>query len=235
MDIKQQNRILYLRWLATELPEVYKKAVVPPVISHAKKIARKLNGLDTEVVAPWQTTGQNSVGDLFDDAFDTSSLNLSSSPVNADISSYGGGFDTSSLNLPSTSYQTPSLFDSYTSSPAAMPVADSSGGFWSSLASNAGSIFGSIAKAAPVLGQAYASTQGQLSLLQVNTQRAQQGLPPLTNLNGTLVTAAQLASPNAQTAAVERSITTGVNTPMLLLAGAGLLLVILLTSSKRAA
>lgn len=232
------NRRLYLRWLATEHQQVYKDTVLPIVLNHVAKTKAKLMGLDTEMVEPWQALGQNTLGFLADDFGLDFSLpaNLSSSDSSAFSMPSDFGLsssvnqsypDLSSTYLNTLNYSTPAVSNNNTTS---------SGGLLSSIASAAGTLFSGIAQAAPAIGQAYVGTQSQLSLLQINSARAQQGLPPLANVNGTLVTASQLAAANPTTAALEGALTVGSSstsmTTWLLIGGAVLLGTMLLSGRK---
>lgn len=71
-----------------------------------------------------------------------------------------------------------------------------------------GDLFNSIANAVTTVAPVIVQTQAQQNLLQINTQRARQGLPPLT-ANGVPVSASQLAPANPTMARLESSLSGG--------------------------
>lgn len=92
--------------------------------------------------------------------------------------------------------------------------------------------FSSVANAVGTIAPAVVQTQAQQNLLAINTQRARQGLAPLT-ASGVPVTANMLAPTSATLASIEASMAGGSGT--LLLVGGGILLAVLLLMKKRAA
>lgn len=120
-----------------------------------------------------------------------------------------------------------------TSAPS-LSVDSSAGGgsIWDSISSSAGSLFSAITSGVQQLAPTYVQTKAQLSLLDINTARAQQGLPPLTYYNGQQVTAAGLAPANSSVRGVETALST-VTSPTFLLIGALGIGALVLMSSKR--
>ena len=110
---------------------------------------------------------------------------------------------------------------------------DNSSSVWDSISSNAGSLFSTITSAVSQLAPAYVQTKAQLSLLDINTARAQQGLPPLTYYNGQQVTASGLAPANSQVRGVETALSTVTSPSFLLIAGLGIGALVLLSSKRR--
>jgi hypothetical protein len=87
--------------------------------------------------------------------------------------------------------------------------------------SGAASVFDSITNALSNVAQTYLQTSAQQNLLSVNTQRARQGLPPLT-ANGVPVTAASLAPANSSIYMLERRIAGAVSPNFLIFGGLAL-------------
>jgi hypothetical protein len=92
--------------------------------------------------------------------------------------------------------------------------------------------FSAIANAISSLAPTVVQTQAAENLLNINTQRAAQGLPPLT-ANGQIVTSSMLSPTSATLAQMEAALS-GSGGSVLLIGGAVLLAVILL-SGRRAA
>jgi len=104
-------------------------------------------------------------------------------------------------------------------------------GFWSSLADNAGSLFNTIVDTAAKVAPAYVQTKAQLDLLDVNSQRAQKGLAPLTYYNGQQVTATGLSQGSSAVNGVERALST-VPTSTWLIGGLGVAALLLFTMKR---
>jgi hypothetical protein len=75
----------------------------------------------------------------------------------------------------------------------------------SSSGTDTASIFNSVANAISSIGQSVVTTQAEQNLLSINTQRARQGLPPL-SANGLPVTASGLVPTSATIAQIEASL-----------------------------
>lgn len=97
----------------------------------------------------------------------------------------------------------------------ASPASSSSSGDW----------FSSLANAISSVAPAVVQTQAAENLLQINTQRAAQGLPPLT-ANGVPVTSSMLSPTNATVAQLEAALAGGGVMPILLIGGVALVAVL---------
>ncbi len=151
----------------------------------------------------------------------TRALKLAANP-NANLAGLG---DDLTSGLQSVTVDTGDSTISDADAAAISDAVTSSGSSWSDF-------FDSLASAVGTVAPAIVQTQAQENLLAVNTQRAQQGLPPLT-ANGVPVTANALAPTSASLAALEASMSGGL-TPILLIGGLGLLAVVLLAGRKAA-
>jgi hypothetical protein len=96
------------------------------------------------------------------------------------------------------------------------------------------SVFNSIANAVSNIATTYLQTSAQSRLLDINTQRARQGLAPLM-ANGMPVTAQTLAPANSTIYRLERSIAGSVGSNTLLFAGVGGLALFMLLGRRRRA
>lgn len=92
-----------------------------------------------------------------------------------------------------------------------------------SSSASSGNIFSSITNAITSVSNAVTTTEAQQNLLAINTQRARQGLPPL-SMNGQVVTAGQLAPASSAVLQAEQVLAGSGGMGMLLLIGLGLLL-----------
>jgi len=103
----------------------------------------------------------------------------------------------------------------------------------SSSSSAWGDFFNNLSSAISNVGSSVLQTQAQANLLQINTQRAQQGLPPL-NQYGVPVTAQQLAPTSSSIAQFEANLAqTGITSPILWIAIAGIVGVALFANRGR--
>lgn len=93
-------------------------------------------------------------------------------------------------------------------------------------------IFTGVANTITAVAPAIVQTEAQQNLLQINTQRAQQGLPPLTYINGVPVSAASLAPATGATAQLEAALGGGGS---IFLIGGALVLGLLLLGGKKSA
>lgn len=100
-----------------------------------------------------------------------------------------------------------------------------------SISNNSGSLFSSILDSVSSLANAYTTTTAQQNLLQINTQRAKQGLPPLTYYNGQQVTATGLAPASPSVNGVETALAS-IPSSVLLYAGLGVGALILISAMK---
>ena len=210
-------RQAYLAWLRQTAPATYATAV--------QKIARKprsLGGLNRNLVTSMYSasTGFGFLSDSTDTlspvdvtAPDMSSLTIDTSSFQApDLSSLM--VDPSTFSTPDFSASIPDVSVSAASTP------DTSGG---SSWFNAGT-FSSLINAVGNVASTALNVSAQSNLLKLNTARASQGLWPV-QANGQPVPQSQL-SPSASpgVAQFESAISTqGVTTPLLLVAGLGLL------------
>lgn len=211
------NFQLYLAWLRTEAPDVYLAAM--------RKITgqvRTLGGLDSDLVD--SMTQPATMGSFGQDSSSDTSL--------PEITVYGDtGTADSGYTLPTlTEYDlnppqiTPTLTDvtlpdvtepNITITPAPAPAAPATGGTnWAAAFVTA---VGNVASAA-------LRSSSQSNLVKYNTQRAQMGLPPV-NAQGQVVSSAGLAPATSAIYALESKIAgvTGGMSPVVLLAGIGLL------------
>jgi hypothetical protein len=102
----------------------------------------------------------------------------------------------------------------------------------SSISDNSGSLFSSILNSVSSIANSYTTTAAQQNLLQINTQRAKQGLPPLTYYNGQQVTAAGLAPASPSVNGVETALSS-IPSSTWLYAGLGVAAIFLISSMKR--
>jgi hypothetical protein len=144
----------------------------------------------------------------------------------AQASGLSGLGDSSDFSMPDFS----SGWSPDTSAPTL--TVDGGSSIWDSISSSASSLFSTIANGVQQLAPTYVQTKAQLSLLDINTARAQQGLPPLTYYNGQQVTASGLAPANSSVRGVETALST-VTSPTFLLIGALGIGALVLLSSKR--
>ena len=93
--------------------------------------------------------------------------------------------------------------------------------------------FSQIANAITSIAPTVVQTQAAENLLSINTQRAQQGLPPLT-ANGQLVTSSMLSPTNATIAQMEAALAGGGGS-FLIIGGLALVAVLLLSGNRRSA
>lgn len=70
----------------------------------------------------------------------------------------------------------------------AMPVPNGVAGFWDSVGSTFNSVISNVTNALPNLANTYSQYQQSRNLIELNTQRAREGLSPLILQNGQLVT-----------------------------------------------
>lgn len=159
---------------------------------------------------------------------------------NALVSTFGRNRGMGSLGDDLTTSITPDLVsaDQLTSDitdvPVSSDVTDSvNAAYNASMASSSSSSgwFDSLANAISSLGSTVVQTQAQQNLLAINTQRARQGLPPLT-ANGVPVTGSML-SPTSSTVARMEAALSGGTIPLLLIGGLGLAAVLMLSKSRR--
>jgi hypothetical protein len=214
-------RQAYLAWLRQEAPATYAVAV--------QKVLRKprtAGGLNRDLISSMYapSTGFGFLSDVtlqpisvdnsIPDIPDTSSSDASSYPA-ADLSTV----DTSSFSSPDLS-----SFDTST------PAASSSGGGSSWLNSNT---FSSLINTVGNVADTIINANAQSNLVQLNTQRAAQGLWPV-QANGQPVPQSQLyPSSSPSLAQFESAISTqgGISTPLIAVAGLGLLALLLLKRS----
>lgn len=197
----------YLAWLRQTAPAVYAAAVQKVV-----RQKRSLGGLNRDLLMSMHapTTGFGFLSDstsLQPLTFDTSNI-----VAPADLPTV----DTSSFTMPD--------FSSLDSSGGSSTPA-SSGGLSSWFNSNTfSSLLGAAASVANTYIASNAQSNLQTSLIQLNTQRAAQGLWPV-QANGQPVPQTQLTpSASPSVAQFESAISTGgITTPLLLIAGVGLL------------
>lgn len=145
--------------------------------------------------------GRPGLGGLGDDLTD------SITAPDDDITLQDVSFDPNSVGAPT---------DVNSAVSSAASTVQSSGSSWSDF-------FNSLATNISSVGNAVLTTQAQANLLQINTQRAQQGLPPLTSY-GVPVTAASLAPASAAVASLESSLTSGSGGMLLILGFAVLIM-----------
>ena len=99
--------------------------------------------------------------------------------------------------------------------PVAPPSSNSSGS----------SAFDSVVKAVSSVASTVVATEAQQNLLNVNTQRAKQGLPPL-NANGQIITSNMLAPTTSAISQAEAALAGNTGSLLLLLGGAALLFMV---------
>lgn len=201
----------YLAWLRINHPAVYMQALRRVVGK-----PRGLGGLSDDLLARMcrPTTG---FGFLGDDSIDTS--DLPTITVEADTPSMPDltdlVVDPASLTTPSIDLTDNTLLPAL---PNPTPPTDSSGS----------SVFDSIAKAVATVASTAMSASSQSNLLKLNTQRATQGLPPV-DANGIPVRTSLLrVSSNPTIANLERTIAGAATSPLVWVAGLGILALLLL-------
>lgn len=217
-------RQAYLAWLRQTAPQTYATAV--------RKVTgqkRSLGGLNRNLVGSMYapTTGFGFLSDDITDGVTVSAPDMSSLSI-----------DTSSFQAPDLSADIvdPSTFVSpdFSSSIPDFSVASDTGGSSDSGSSlfNANT-FSSLISAVGNVASTALNVSAQNNLVQLNTQRAAQGLWPV-QANGTPVPASQLTTSSSPALAqFESAISTqGIASPLLLVAGLGLLAFALLKRSR---
>ena len=193
----------YLAWLRQEAPAVYAAA-----LQKIMRRPRSLGGLNTDLVGSVYSplTGFGSLADTMLSPVTISAPSLPALPT----------IDTSTLT-------SPDLSASYLSSTSIPSINVSSGGSGSSWWNS--NTFSSLINAVGNVASTALTVNAQNNLLNLNTQRAQQGLWPV-QANGAPVPASQLyPSSSPALAQFESGITSsGMTMPLLLVAGAGVLL-----------
>lgn len=116
----------------------------------------------------------------------------------------------------------PDLYD------AAMP--QQMGGFLDSIGNVFNNVVNNVTQALPNLASTYANYRAQEQLIRMNSERAKQGLAPLTYQNGQLVDASGQPYTSGDLSIAQTAAKWG---PMLALGGIGLLLVLFLTRRRR--
>lgn len=101
-------------------------------------------------------------------------------------------------------------------------------GFWDSVGTTFNTVVSNVTNSLPQLASTYAQYQSQKDILKLNSQRASAGLAPLEYRNGQLVPATGLPYTQAEYGLAS----TGVSATTVLLAGAAILGVVLLTRSR---
>lgn len=215
------TRQAYLAWLRQEAPATYAAAV-----QRVLRKPRSLGGLNRNLISSMYapSTGFGFLSDSVSD--------ISLQPINVDSSSFSMP-DLSALDafsypaadlstVDTSSFSSPDLSSFDSSAPAA-----SSGSFLNS------GTFTSLLNAATSVADTVINANAQSSLVQLNTQRAAQGLWPV-QANGQPVPQSQLyPSATPSLARFESAISTqGVTTPILWVAGLGLLAFALFKRSR---
>lgn len=218
-------RAAYLAWLRQTAPQTYATAV--------RKVAgqkRSLGGLNRNLIGSMysSSTGFGFLSDDISDSF---------APVNISAP------DMSSLTIDTSGFQAPDLSSdivdpsTFASPDLSASIPDFSTG--DAAASSGGSsffnanTFSSLINAVGNVASTALNVNAQSNLLQLNTQRAAQGLWPV-QANGTPVPQSQLYPASSPAVArFESAISTqGVTTPLLMVAGLGLLAFALLKRSR---
>lgn len=192
------NAQLYLAWLRTYAPTVYAGAV-----KRATGQTRSLGGL-TDNLLNTALSPDLRHSFLGDDMLDeiTVTANYMPDPFTASDFSFDPGappsFDAGSIDTPD--FNVP-----VDNTPAPAPVKPT---VKVSTPSSSGSIFGSILTAVTTIGVGVLGASTQNKLINLNTTRAQQGLPPV-DASGRVVTPSRLATTSPSLLAFEKSITGG--------------------------
>lgn len=209
-------RQAYLAWLRQTAPQTYATAV--------RKVTgqkRSLGGLNRNLIGSMYSSSTG-FGFLSDDVTDASLAPVGiSAPDMSALTIDTSGFQAPDLSTIDTStFISPDFSASIPDFSISSPATDSSGG---SSFFNANT-FSSLINAVGNVASTALNVNAQSNLLQLNTQRAAQGLWPV-QANGTPVPASQLSrAASPAIAQFESAISTqGVTTPLLLLAGLGFL------------
>lgn len=218
-------RQAYLAWLRQTAPQTYATAV--------RKVTgqkRSLGGLNRNLIGSMYSSSTG-FGFLSDDVTDASLAPVGiSAPDMSALTIDTSGFQAPDLSTIDTStFVSPDFSTSIPDFSTGSPATDSSGGS-SWFNSNT---FSSLINAVGNVASTALNVSAQSNLLKLNTQRASQGLWPV-QANGTPVPASQLFPASSPAVArFESAISTqGVTTPLLLVAGLGLLAFALLKLSR---
>lgn len=210
-------RQAYLAWLRVTNPGIYNAAI--------RRVAgrpRSLGGLSTDLIAQMsrQSTG---FGFLGDDYSDLPTIDVTAdAPTMPDITP----LDVTDLTPIDTSDLTSSV--QLTPASSIAPAADSN-----NTTSGPSTTFNAITGAVASIITAGMSASASSSLLKLNTQRAQQGLPPVNAQGVPISTSGLPLSTNPTIARFEASMAGVASSPMLWLAGLGIA-ALLIFRSKRA-
>jgi hypothetical protein len=201
------NRELYLAWLRKNAPQVYAQAVRKVT---GKK--RSLGGLGDDLLGSMMcpATGFGYLGQD-DGTIDTVTIDSSPQPdysvlppIPVDLTSPVSDVTLQPIAPPS--------YD------VTLPTIDTSG-----TSSGVGDFFTKLTTAVAGVATAALTTNAQTTLLKTNTQRAQMGLPPV-DANGVPVRPSySLYSSNPQVASFERRVAGTAMSPVVLIAGVGLI------------
>lgn len=205
------NAQLYLAWLRTVAPTVYTQA-----LRQATGQSRTLGGLADDLVqqsfAP--DIGHSFLGD------DTSSL-LDPITVNATYMDAGAPITT---NFSASDFATPSFDTSSVAAPSMVAIDTGTAALPSAPApAGTSSIFGNVLASVAALGVGVLNYSNQSKLIQLNTTRAQQGLPPV-DASGRVVNTAGFSTTSPTLLAFERAISGGSGSmllPILAILGIG--------------
>ena len=193
------NRQLYLAWLRTTAPETY-SAVMRKVSGKPRSTGGLQADLVTNMFRP--STG---FGFLGQDSSDMPEVDVTATPI-TDTSYTLPTIDTSTFENPTLDQSVTMPDVTITPAPAA-PSSD---------------IWANVIKGVTSITAAALTTSAQSNLVKVNTQRAQQGLPPV-DANGVPIRPSySLYSSNPTLRNLEASISGSSMTPILLIGGLAL-------------
>ena len=197
MPTAAENRQTYLAWLRTTMPNLY--------VASMQHVANpKKTNYDFGKARGIGAVSFNQLAGLGDDGTDTTDQDLA---ISEDPLSYAPP-DVSAPPASDTTVIAP-------------PSSSSS----SSSSSSGGSAFDSVVKAVSSVASTVVATEAQQNLLNVNTQRAKQGLPPL-NANGQIITSNMLAPTTSAISQAEAALAGNTGSLLLLLGGAALLFMV---------
>jgi len=196
------NKQLYLAWLRTVAPTVYVSA-----LRRATGQIQNLGGLTDNLLQ--QALAPNISHSFLGD--DTTYMDTTF----ADFGAPAGSIDNSQIAPTSIDFQTPSFDASQVSSPInetlsfQAPVAPPA-----STVAGSSSTFSNILTAVTAIGAGVINATNQSKLIQLNTTRAQQGLPPV-NAAGQVVSPTGFGTTSPSLLAFERAISGGTSGSML--------------------